>query len=167
MTARADALPLRALVGTVVFVAVVPGTVVVGMPWWLTGWRLAGGTLARVAGVALVVASTPLFLSFLSRFVVEGRGTPAPIAPTEHLVVGGPYRWTRNPGYIAVFGMLIGQALLFGSAAVLAYAGLIALAFHTFVLFYEEPTLRRTFGAEYDAYCRRVPRWLPRPPTAE
>ena len=167
MTARADALPLRALVGTVVFVAVVPGTVVVGMPWWLTGWRLAGWTLARVAGVALVVAATPLFLSFLSRFVVEGRGTPAPIAPTEHLVVGGPYRWTRNPGYIAVVGMLIGQALLFGSAAVLAYAGLIALAFHTFVLFYEEPTLRRTFGAEYDAYCRRVPRWLPRPPTAE
>jgi protein-S-isoprenylcysteine O-methyltransferase Ste14 len=109
----------------------------------------------------------PLFLSFLSRFVVEGRGTPAPIAPTEHLVVGGPYRWTRNPGYIAVVGMLIGQALLFGSAAVLAYAGLIALAFHAFVVFYEEPTLRRTFGAEYDAYRRRVSRWLPRPPTAE
>jgi protein-S-isoprenylcysteine O-methyltransferase Ste14 len=167
MTARTDALPLRALVGTVVFVAVVPGTVVVGMPWWLTGWRLADGTLARVAGVALVVASMPLFLSFLSRFVVEGRGTPAPIAPTEHLVVGGPYRWTRNPGYIAVVGMLLGQALLFGSAAVLAYAGLIALAFHAFVLSYEEPTLRRTFGAEYDAYCRRVPRWLPRPPTSE
>jgi protein-S-isoprenylcysteine O-methyltransferase Ste14 len=167
MTARADALPLRALVGTIVFVALVPGTVVVGMPWWLTGWRLADATLARVAGVALVVASTPLFLSFLSRFVVEGRGTPAPIAPTEHLVVGGPYRRTRNPGYIAVVGMLLGQALLFGSAAVLAYAGLIALAFHAFVLFYEEPTLRRTFGAEYDAYCRRVPRWLPRPPTSE
>ena len=109
----------------------------------------------------------PLFVSFCSRFVWEGRGTPAPIAPTEHLVVGGPYRWVRNPGYVAVTAILLGEALVLGSQAVLAWAVLVAIAFHVFVLVYEEPTLRATFGAEYDAYCRRVPRWLPRPPRAE
>ena len=163
-------LPIRALVGTIVFVAVLPATVIVLAPYWLTGWRLRepflGTTLTRWVGALLVVAALPVFVSFLGRFVFEGRGTPAPIAPTERLVVGGPFRWVRNPGYVAVDAMLIGQGLLFGSPAVLVYAALIALAFHVFVLVYEEPTLRQTYGAEYDAYCRRVPRWIPRPPTA-
>src|SRR5262249_19139083 len=102
------------------------------------------------------------FAAFNLRFVVEGRGTPAPIAPTEHLVVGGPFRWVRNPGYIAVIALLLGQALLLGSSAVLAYATVVALGFHLFVVFYEEPTLRRQFGAEYETYCHAVPRWIPR-----
>ena len=76
--------------------------------------------------------------------------------------MGGPFRWVRNPGYIAVVSLVVGQALLFGSGAVLAYAAFLALAFHLFVVFYEEPTLRAQFGEEYDAYCRAVPRWLPR-----
>jgi protein-S-isoprenylcysteine O-methyltransferase Ste14 len=155
------------LVGTIVFVAAVPGSVVVLVPWWLSGGRIAGTGVAIVVGVATILAALPLFVSFCSRFVWEGRGTPAPIAPTERLVVGGPYRWVRNPGYVAVTSILIGEALALGSAAVLAWAVLVVLAFHVFVITYEEPTLRSTFGAEYDAYCRRVPRWLPRAPRAE
>ena len=86
----------------------------------------------------------------------------APIAPTERLVVGGPFRWVRNPGYISVIALLLGQALVFGSSVLLAYAAVIALGFHLFVVFYEEPTLRRQFGAEYETYCRAVRRWIPR-----
>jgi protein-S-isoprenylcysteine O-methyltransferase Ste14 len=100
----------------------------------------------------------PLSLGIRAR----GRGTPAPIAPTEHLVVGGPFRWVRNPGYVAVVSLVVGQALVFGSGAVLAYAAVLAVGFHLFVVLYEEPTLRRQFGEEYEAYCREVPRWFPR-----
>ena len=167
MIARAERTPWGALLGTVVFVAMVPGTVVLLVPWWLSGGQVAGTRLGIVVGVGMIVAALPLFVSFCSRFVWEGRGTPAPIAPTQHLVVGGPYRWVRNPGYVAVTTILVGEGLVFGSPSVLLYALLVALAFHVFVLLYEEPTLRATFGAEYDAYCRRVPRWLPRPPRAE
>jgi len=167
MIARAERTPWGALLGTVVFVAMVPGTVVLLVPWWLSGGQVAGTRLGIVVGVAMIVVALPLFVSFCSRFVWEGRGTPAPIAPTQHLVVGGPYRWVRNPGYVAVTTILVGEGLVFGSPSVLLYALLVALAFHVFVLLYEEPTLRSTFGAEYEAYCRRVPRWLPRPPRAE
>jgi protein-S-isoprenylcysteine O-methyltransferase Ste14 len=160
--------PLWAIVGTIVFTALVPGSVVCLGPYLLTYWvvepPLLGTALTRVAGVLLLVASAPLFTSFIARFVVEGHGTPAPLAPTRHLVVGGPFRWTRNPGYIAVLGMIVGQGLLLGSGAVLVYAAAVALAFQIFVIFYEEPTLRRTYGAEFDRYCGTVPRWIPRRP---
>ena len=169
--ARGGRPPVWAILGTIAFVCVVPGTVVVAVPWWISGWRLGppflGTNLMRVAGMLLVVAASPLFAAFVARFVVEGHGTPAPIAPTRHLVVGGPFRWTRNPGYIAVVAMLVGQGLVLGSVGVLVYAALVAVAFHLFVVFYEEPTLRRTFGAEFEDYCRRVPRWVPRRPHAE
>jgi protein-S-isoprenylcysteine O-methyltransferase Ste14 len=157
----------RALFGTIAFTLVVPGTAIVLIPYLLTGWQLRppllGIEATRTFGVALMVLAAPLFFRFLSGFVREGHGTPAPIAPTEHLVVGGPFRWIRNPGYVAVVSLVVGQALLFGSGAVLAYAAFLAVAFHLFVVFYEEPTLRRQFGAEYEAYCREVPRWIPRP----
>ena len=159
-----------AILGTVVFVCAVPGTVVGLVPYGLTGWSLAPPFLAtsatRVAGMAMMLAAAPLFVSFARRFVVEGHGTPAPIAPTRHLVVGGPFRWTRNPGYIAVVAMIVGQGLVFASPAVLGYAASVGLVFHLSVVFYEEPTLRRTFGDEFVAYCRRVPRWVPRRPQA-
>ena len=79
-------------------------------------------------------------------------------------LVGGPFRWVRNPGYVSVLALLLAQSLIFASPALLAYAAALALGFHLFVVFYEEPTLRRQFGAEYEAYCRAVPRWLPRRP---
>src|SRR5215475_2246203 len=115
MTADAR-VPVRALVGTIVFTAVVPMTVVVLAPYWISEWRphepFLGTSLTRWLGALLIVAALPLFVSFLGRFVFEGRGTPAPVAPTEHLVVGGPFRRMRNPGYVAVIAMLVGQALL-------------------------------------------------------
>ncbi len=166
MAGAGDRAPLWAVVGTVVFVLLVPGTVVGLVPWALSGWRLElpilGLAATRIAGTALIVLALPLFVTFCLRFVREGHGTPAPIAPTRHLVVGGPFRLVRNPGYVAVVAMLVGQGLLFGSWPVLAYATGVAIAFHVFVVLFEEPTLRRQFGAEYDGYCRAVPRWVPR-----
>jgi protein-S-isoprenylcysteine O-methyltransferase Ste14 len=152
----------RAALGTLVFTLLVPGTVVGLVPYLLTGWRPAAGWLPRIAGLALVLAALPVFVAFLLRFVREGIGTPAPIAPTERLVVGGPFRRVRNPGYISVVAMVLGQALGCGSWRVALWAALIALGFHLFVVLYEEPALRRQFGAEYEAYCRRVSRWWPR-----
>jgi protein-S-isoprenylcysteine O-methyltransferase Ste14 len=157
---------LVATAGTILFVVLVPGTVVVLVPRWLSGWALRpplfGWTPGRWIGVALLLVGLPVFLDFLVGFVRRGRGTPAPVAPPERLVVSGVFRWVRNPGYVAVLSMVAGQGLLLGSAAVLAYAACLALGFHLFVVLYEEPTLRRQFGEEYAAYCRRVPRWVPR-----
>lgn len=156
----------RALLGTIAFTLTIPATLIVLIPYLLTGWQLRppllGIEATRSLGGALIVLAAPLFFRFLSGFVHEGRGTPAPIAPPEHLVVGGPFRWIRNPGYVAVVSLVVGQGLIFGSGAVLAYAALLAVGFHLFVVLYEEPTLRRQFGEQYDAYCREVPRWVPR-----
>jgi protein-S-isoprenylcysteine O-methyltransferase Ste14 len=157
---------LAAAVGAIVFVLLVPGTALVLVPYLLTGWRLGppllGWSATRWLGAALLVLALPIWVMFNLRFVVEGRGTPAPLAPPERLAVGGPFRWVRNPGYVSVVALLVGQALLFASPALLAYAAVVALGFHLFVILYEEPTLRRQFGVEYETYCRAVPRWIPR-----
>jgi protein-S-isoprenylcysteine O-methyltransferase Ste14 len=162
--------PWQAVVGTIVFVALVPLNVVVVIPRLVTGWRfdppLLGVPATRWVGAALLVVGFPVFWSFIVRMVQEGHGTPAPVAPTRRLVVGGAFRWVRNPGYIGVVSMAVGQALLFGNRPLVAYAACLALGFHLFVVLYEEPTLRRQFGADYEAYCRRVSRWLPRRPRA-
>jgi protein-S-isoprenylcysteine O-methyltransferase Ste14 len=153
-------------IGTLLFVLCVPGTVVVYVPYALCRWHVGapflGVAATRWLGVALILCALPVFFDFVLRFVREGQGTPVPVAPTVQLVVGGTFRYVRNPGYVAVVSLLVGQALLFGSGAVLLYALAVAVAFHTFVILYEEPTLRRQFGPEYEAYCRKVPRWLPR-----
>jgi protein-S-isoprenylcysteine O-methyltransferase Ste14 len=158
--------PLWPAIGTALFVLCVPGSVVGLVPYYLSGWSARepffGVAATRWIGLALIVCALPIFLDFVIRFAREGQGTPAPIAPTQHLVVHGSFQYVRNPGYIAVVSLILGQALLLGSGAVLVYALLVALAFHLFVLLYEEPTLRRQFGADYEAYCRKVPRWLPR-----
>jgi protein-S-isoprenylcysteine O-methyltransferase Ste14 len=155
-----------AALGTLLFVLLVPGNVIGVVPYLLSGWRMAppflGVTATRWVGAALIALGLPLFGDFATRFVREGRGTPAPIAPTAVLVVGGPYRFTRNPGYVAVLALVLGQALLFGSRAVLLYAAALAIGFHLFVIMNEEPTLRRRYGVQYDRYCALVPRWLPR-----
>jgi protein-S-isoprenylcysteine O-methyltransferase Ste14 len=148
--------------GTIVFVVFVPGTVIGWIPYALSGWRLAEAAPLRWAGAFLLLLALPVFVDFLVRFVREGRGTPAPGADPERLVIGGAFRYVRNPGYVGVLGLIVGQGLLFASAAVLAEAVIIALAFHLFVVLYEEPHLRRKFGSEYEEYERRVPRWLPR-----
>lgn len=156
----------RAILGSALFLVAAPGIIAGLVPWWITRWALAtpfaGYTPIRVAGILFIAAGLPVLLEAFARFALQGLGTPAPIAPTRRLVVEGSFRYVRNPIYLAVLSLVLGQGLLFGSATLLAYAALLALAFHLFVLGYEEPTLRRSFGAEYDAYCARVRRWLPR-----
>ncbi len=119
----------------------------------------------RIAGMLLAVAGVvPMAWSFLS-FVFRGRGTPAPFDPPRLLVVEGPYRYVRNPMYLGAILSLLGAALFYGSPWLLAYTAAFALWAHLFVVRYEEPRLRRTFGDDYAAYTRRVDRWLPRRPT--
>ncbi len=153
-------------IGTVLFVLVVPGTVIGLVPFWLSGWRvqppILGWLPLRWVGAGLFVCGLPVFFDFLLQFVREGRGTPAPIAPPQQLVVTGVFRYVRNPGYLGVLALIVGQGLFFGNAWILVYAACVALGFQLFVVFYEEPDLRRRFGAEYEAYCRQVRRWFPR-----
>jgi len=108
------------------------------------------------------LAGLPLLLDSFARFALKGLGTPAPVFPTRHLVVSGLYRYVRNPMYLAVAAVIVGQALLFGDVRVLEYGVFVCLGFHMFVLLYEEPALRRTFGAEYETFCANVDRWIPR-----
>ena len=155
-------------VGAAIFFLVAPTTVAGLIPYLITRWSVAdplfGSDLVRWLGVPLVAAGLAVIVDAFVRFVREGRGTPAPVAPPRRLVVRGPYRWVRNPMYVAILAMIAGQALIFASGALLAYGVLVALAFHAFVWLYEEPTLRSQFGAEYDSYTAAVPRWIPRPP---
>jgi len=112
--------------------------------------------------VLLIVLAAPVLFESFARFAFEGLGTPAPILPTQHLVIRGFYRYVRNPMYIAVVSIVIGQGLLLGNSSLLLYAAVVWAAFLGFVLLYEEPKLRKTYGTEYEAYCDRVPRWIPR-----
>jgi protein-S-isoprenylcysteine O-methyltransferase Ste14 len=118
--------------------------------------------LLRIAGVALILAGLPVLLDSFARFAIQGLGTPAPVFPTKHLVVTGWYRYVRNPMYVAVVSIIVGQALLFGNVHVLEYGAAAWLVTHFFVLAYEEPTMRATFGEEYQQFCQNVPRWIPR-----
>ena len=152
--------------GSLVFLLLAPGVVAGVVPWWLTGWRSRGPlpywAPLRVAGAILLAAGIVVLLQAFARFVLEGRGTPAPVAPTERLVVGGVYRYVRNPMYLAVAATIVGQALALGQPILLPYAAAFAVAVAGFVHRYEEPTLRRQFGEEYETYRRAVPAWWPR-----
>jgi protein-S-isoprenylcysteine O-methyltransferase Ste14 len=136
------------------------------VPWLLTGWEmrtpLPGWAVFRVVGAALVVLGAVVVIESFARFALEGLGTPAPVAPTEHLVVGGLYRYVRNPIYVADATIIVGQALLLGQLWLLLYAAAFLAVTAAFVHWYEEPTLSRQFGAEYEAYRRAVPGWWPR-----
>ena len=145
---------------------VVPGTVVGLLPWWISRWYVQvpflGFTPFRAIGALLIAAGIPVLLESFGRFALQGIGTPAPIFPTQYLMVKGFYRYVRNPMYVGVVSVILGQALLLGNIRVLAYAIFVWLAFHLFVLIYEEPTLRKSFGVEYETFCAHVPRWIPR-----
>jgi protein-S-isoprenylcysteine O-methyltransferase Ste14 len=155
-----------AVLGSALFLVVAPGTIAGLVPWWICRWRiqppLLGFPLLRVIGVLLVIAGVPILLDSFARFALTGLGTPAPVFPTRHVVVSGLYQYVRNPMYIAVVSVIISQGLLFGSISVLEYGALVWLGFHLFVLAYEEPVLRATFGTEYKVFCDHVPRWIPR-----
>jgi protein-S-isoprenylcysteine O-methyltransferase Ste14 len=159
---------VRNALGAALFFVIAPGLVAGLLPFLMTRWRVSepflGTDLTRWAGAVLVAPGLVFLVDAFIRFVREGRGTPAPVAAPRHLVVRGPYRWVRNPMYVALVAIVVGQALVLGSTALLIYVAVVALTFHTFVVLYEEPTLRERFGTEYDAYAARVPRWIPRPP---
>jgi protein-S-isoprenylcysteine O-methyltransferase Ste14 len=117
--------------------------------------------LRQIAGIAIAAAGAALTLACILTFVFVGKGTPAPFDPPRTLVIRGPYRWLRNPMYVGAGLALTGAAVFYGSPALAAYVGLFLLVMHVFVVSYEEPVLRQTFGGDYDAYCRRVHRWWP------
>ncbi len=154
-----------AIAGSVAFLLLAPGVVAGLIPWLLTngyGQPLSSSAAVMAAGSILIVAGLAVLLHSFARFAFEGAGTPAPIAPTERLVVGGVFRYVRNPMYVAVLSIILGQALLFADWSLVAYAGVVAVTVFTFVKLYEEPTLARRYGGEYEAYRRAVPGWLPR-----
>jgi protein-S-isoprenylcysteine O-methyltransferase Ste14 len=154
-----------AAAGSALFFALTPGTVAGLLPWALTGWRVgtASPLPVRVLGALLILAGLLVIVPAFVRFVVEGAGTPAPVAQTDHLVVGGPYRFIRNPMYVAVLLTIAGQAVLLGRWVLVVYGLAAAAAMISFVKGYEEPHLLRTYGPEYEAYRRAVPGWCPRP----
>jgi protein-S-isoprenylcysteine O-methyltransferase Ste14 len=149
--------------GSFGFVLVGGPTIVAGLvPWLLTRWEADGQPLVfKVLGAALLAAGAAFVLETTARFALQGRGTPAPWAPPERFVAQGSYRLTRNPMYLGVLALIAGQALLLGREILFAWAGAAWLLFHLFVVYEEEPGLRRRFGADYEDYCGRVARWLP------
>ena len=155
-----------AAVGSAAFFLVGPGLIVGVLPWWITRWDLSRPfplwVVAQVLGAVLIVPGVVVAVQAFARFVNEGRGTPVPVAAPDRLVIGGAYRHVRNPMYVALLAALIGQALLFASWGVLLEAAITWAATASFVHWYEEPALRKRFGAQYEAYLKAVPGWLPR-----
>ena len=155
----------QAIAGSALFFIAAPCVVAGLVPWLLTDrYHLPLSAVPGfvAVGTILIVAAAALLLHAFARFALEGLGTPAPVAPTERLVVGGIYRHVRNPMYVAVLSIILGQALLFSSWTLVAYAAIGAIVMGSFVRLYEEPTLARRYGAEYETYRRNVPGWLPR-----
>ena len=157
-----------AVLGSAVFFLIAPTTVAGVVPWWISRWRLQAAffdlQLIRWSGVVLILLGIPVLVDTFTRFALQGGGTPAPVAPTQHLVITGPNHYVRNPIYLALVAIVLGQGLILGNATLLVYGALLWIGFHIFVLAYEEPTLRGSFGAEYGTYCANVSRWLPRLP---
>ena len=158
MTSRAN------LWRTLIFVAFVgPGPVIGLVPYWLSGWRLSTPIAPwRYLGLLMLLAGIIPLADSITRFVREGHGTPEPLHPTETLVISGLYRYVRNPMYLGVFLMVFGQAAFLANRQIAFYGLGAVVIVNLFVLFYEEPTLRARYGAQYDDYCRSVGRWIPR-----
>lgn len=156
----------QAAIGSAIFFLLAPGVFAGLAPWLITRWRLpeidAWWIAFQVLGGVLIAAAVVVLVHSFARFVTEGQGTPAPVAAPTNLVIGGYYRYVRNPMYVAVVSAVLGQALLFGSLWLLAYAAAAWAITTAFVMLYEEPELKRRFGAEYAKYRQGVGRWIPR-----
>ena len=154
-----------AVVRAVTYAALFIGLLFIYLPGRLLTWsgvvRPEPNGAPQIAGMIVSSIGTVIALWCIFTFVFVGKGTPAPFDPPRRLVIRGPYRFVRNPMYIGAGLVLAGLAIFYQSISVAIYAGLFLLAAHIFVVAYEEPTLRRTFGQEYDAYCVRVRRWWP------
>jgi len=148
---------------SILFFILAPGMVAGVIPLALlrTGLQTQTGFLSYLAFPLWLIGTAMLIWCFWD-FLVKGRGTPAPIDPPKELVVSGLYNYVRNPMYVGVLLVIIGHFLWFGSWNLLIYAGVVFIAFHSFVTFYEEPNLKQRFGAAYEDYLTKVPRWIPR-----
>ena len=146
------------------FMLLVPGLLLGVLPAWLMAADTALFSFGLFRWLAfplwLIGAAAMLWCAW--DFTVKGRGTPAPIDPPRELVVSGLYRYVRNPMYDGALLVLFGHVLWFPSLSLLVCPIIFFVSFHLFVVLYEEHTLRKTFGAAYEAYCRSVPRWIPR-----
>ena len=137
------------------------------VPWLLTRWDAHDPPLAlKILGWLVLLAGAALVLETTARFAFQGRGTPAPWAPPERFVERGSYRLVRSPMYLGVLLLVVGQGLVLGREILFAWAAAAWLIFTSFLVLYEEPGLRRRFGAEYDDYRRRVRRWVPTRPSS-
>jgi protein-S-isoprenylcysteine O-methyltransferase Ste14 len=148
---------------SLLFFILAPGMVAGFIPLALlrSGSQMQTGIWSYLA-FPLWLTGTAMLIWCFWDFVQKGRGTPAPIDPPKELVVSGLYNYVRNPMYVGVLLVLIGHLLWFGFLNLLLYAFLSFFAFHAFVTFYEEPNLKNRFGAAYEDYFRRVPRWIPK-----
>lgn len=153
------------LIKTTIFTVLVPGTVTILVPYWLLSspssplpMQLGG---FRYSGVLPILIGTAIYFWCAWDFTFAGRGTPAPIDPPKELVVQGLYRYVRNPMYVGILSILLGEALLFASWRLFEYTAVVFIIFFLFVVFYEEPILRQNFGESYRRYCMSVPRWIP------
>jgi protein-S-isoprenylcysteine O-methyltransferase Ste14 len=147
------------------FVLLIPGTVAGWLPWVIADEPpIARHAWLVAIGVVFIGAGWSVLLWCARDFAVRGRGTLAPVDPPRALVTHGLYEYVRNPMYVGVLTAVLGNAALFGSRFILVYAIVIALAFHTTIMVYEEPKLARSFGSSYNEYRARVPRWIPRRP---
>jgi protein-S-isoprenylcysteine O-methyltransferase Ste14 len=157
---------VSAVLGSALFFVVAPCVLAGLIPWSMTRWEFRpaffGLEGARSVGVLLILVGLPGLVDSFARFALQGLGTPAPVAPPKNLVVTGLYRHVRNPIYVAVVAIILGQALLFGDWRLVLWGALLWLFFHLVVVAYEEPTLRSTFGSEYEDFRANVPRWIPR-----
>ncbi len=155
----------KAAAASAAFFVVAPGTVVGLIPWLITRWEITDSTpvwrVAQVLGVLLIVIGLVPVVHAFAQFAKAG-GTPMPIAPTERLVVTGFNRYVRNPMYVGLIVVILGQALLFGSLWLVLYAAIAWVITASFVRLYEEPTLLRQYGSQYEEYRRNVHAWLPR-----
>ena len=154
---------LGPLLKTILFTICAPGTVLVLVPHWLLHGspRPEIGPLTWLGGAVIAIGAA-IYFRCAWEFALRGLGTPAPIAPTKFLVTTALHRYVRNPMYIGVFTVLVGEAVTFRSVVLLGYAALFCVPVQLFVVFYEEPTLRRQFGESYEEYLRSVPRWIPK-----
>lgn len=150
---------------TLLWSVLVPGSLTILVPYLLltSGFELYRVELSgfRFIGLVPITLGALLYLWCAWDFTFTGKGTPAPFDPPKEMVARGLYRYVRNPMYVAALLALLGEVILFGSAMILIYAAIVFSVFHLLIIFYEEPTLRRKFGASYGAYCMKVSRWIP------
>ena len=161
--------PRSAALGSLVFFVIAPSVVSGAVPWLISGWRTAPDLpgwwpVVAALGWLLIASGVAVLVAGFARFVTEGRGTPAPVAPPTTLVIGGMFAWVRNPMYVANIAVIAGQAAVLGRWDLLIYGSVVGLTMFGFVKGYEEPALAATFGDQYADYRRRVPGWWPRWP---